>query len=167
MNRDSLWVAVWLTVGTVALAMLSLALGARWAFPDLTPLLLCYVALRWPRAVPLPLPLALGLLVDMLYGRVPGSGSLAMLLVAETARWMRMFTGVRLRWRIELAAATAVSAGHALVLTAVGGIALVEIPSFEGVLRQALGAALSYPILWAILHFGLHVRPAETRGVES
>lgn len=167
MIRDRLWPAVWLTVGSILLAMLSLALGARWACPDLTPLLLCYVALRWPRAIPMLLPMALGLFADLLYGRVPGSGALAMLLVSEGARMARMFAGTRLRWQIEMAVAAAVCAGHALVLAAVGSVALVEIPSFENTLWQALGAALAYPLLWALLHFGLHLRPSELRGVDS
>ncbi len=167
MIRDRLWPAAWLTVGTVLLTTLSLSLGARWTCPDLSPLLLCYAALRWPRAIPMALPLALGLFADLLYGRVPGGGALAMLLVAEGTRTVRGFAGTRLRWRIEMAVAAAAFSGHTLVLTAVGGVALMEIPSFEDTLMQALGASLAYPLLWALLHFGLHLRPVELRGVDS
>lgn len=167
MTRRRLLPALGLVAGTCVLALLTLSLGSRWAFPDLSPLLLCYVVLRWPRAVPVALPLVLGLMADLLFGRPPGSGALAMLLAAEVTRAGRLVSHHRPNWHVEMAVAVAVCSTHALALAVFGGLALVTVPSLTGVLVQAAGTALAYPLLWVLLRFVLRARPIEPRGVQT
>lgn len=167
MRAFNLWPALALAAAAIPAAMLSMALGTVWTFVDLTPLPLIYVTVRWPGAVPAAVPLALGLLADLLYGRVPGSGALALLLLAEFARLASAFVHDR-RWPFpEVAVSTAACVVFALTLAAAGGLAQLALPATERLLVQAAGSILAYPLMRALLHRGLRLRGMIGGGRES
>ena len=146
---------------TAGFALLSAGLpaGPAWSgwMPDLTPVLLLHFVLHRPDRVPAAAVVAAGLFADLLYGRIPGTGALALLVTREvTCRWRAGLRPGRLPARALLVVAGATL--HAVLL------ALLFFPA-AGVsplatLLQALATALAYPLTALFLRHVLRFRAA-------
>ena len=148
----------------VAFALLSAGIpaGGAWGgwMPDLTPVPLFYFLVHRPERAPMVAVFAVGLLADLLYGRVPGTGALALLAAGEAVRF-------------ALAGALAATAlGRATLLLAFCAVhgallAAAYLPTGDVWLhvlgRQALWTAASYLPFALLLRHVFRIRVARKR----
>ena len=128
--------------------------------PDLTPVALFYFLVHRPERVPMLAAFAVGIFADLLYGRVLGTGALALLVAGEA---------VRVGMASELST-TALGRGVVLLACCVihaALLALAFIPSGDVSLpilgQQALWTAVSYLPAALLLRHALRIRAAPRR----
>ena len=128
--------------------------------PDLTPIALFFFLIHRPERVPILAIFAVGIFADLLYGRVLGTGALALLVAGEAAR---VGTASDL---------SATALGRGILLLACCGVhaallALAFIPSGDVSLRilgqQALWTAVSYLPFALLLRHAFRIRAATNR----
>ncbi len=151
-----------LIAAVFALFSAGIPAGGAWGgwMPDLTPIPLFYFLRHRPDRVPMLAILAVGLLADLLYGRIPGTGALALLAAGEAAR-------------IGLAGALSATAlGRAILLVgfctahaALLGIAFVATGdiSLYTLGHQALWTAVSYLPSAILLRHVFRIRAEQKR----
>ena len=136
--------------------------GGAWGgwMPDLTPVPLFYFLRHRPDRVPMLAILAVGLLADLLYGRIPGTGALALLAAGEAARigLSGALSSTALGRAVLL---VGFCAAHALLL----GIAFVATGdiSLNTLGHQALWTAVSYLPSVILMKYFLRIRAERKR----
>ena len=157
--RDALGWAQFTLIG-IAFAVLSAGVpaGGSWNgwMPDLTPVPLFFFLVYRPDRVPMLAVLAVGLVADLLYGRLPGTGALALLVAGEAARFgLSSALSVSSFGRAILLAGCC--AAHAILLT-VAYIPAGDV-SLTALWRQSLWATVSYLPFALLLRHVFRIRP--------
>lgn len=146
-----------LALVTVFLALLTVALGAEGMFgtiiPDLAPIPVLFVALRWPQLLPSAVPFAIGLTLDLFYGRTVGSGAITLLLVSDLARyWLARQSHHR---NMHISTALVVfGLLHAILIWVLGGIFRGALPPLGTLLENLIGVLILYPLGFLLLRIG-------------
>ncbi len=143
-----------ITVALFAIASASLSAGGTWGIliPDLTPIPVFYFALYRPRSTVILLPFILGLGADLLYGRPPGTGAIALVLFFEMSS---IWSASRFRRRpvADLAALTIFGAAHATIIWFVCSLAIGKVPALGYILWQTIGCLVAFPFGYALLRY--------------
>jgi rod shape-determining protein MreD len=143
----------------IYLSLLPLGSDARLPTPDLVfCLVLAWVARR-PAEAPLWAILTLGLAADLFLSRPLGLGALGLLLAAEAMRASAasLSNGPFLaEWASAAVLALAVMLGAQVALE----ITFIAGPGLAALLRAAASTALAYPLVAALLAFGVGMRGA-------
>lgn len=132
-----------------------------WTAPDWVLAVACAVVLRRPEYLPMGLLAALVLLEDLLTLRPPGLWAALVLAVTEFLRARAAFSReVSLigEWLLVALMIALVFGANRLLL----GLAFVPQPALGAVAVQALATMAVYPLVVAVLRFGLGLRKPAT-----
>lgn len=129
----------------------------RWPGPDLMLCLAIAWTVRRPEDLPVLLLAALFLAADLLLMRPPGLWAALVLMALEALRRRQ----VRLRGLPitgEIAMAAALITGLTLANWAILTVLMVDRPGLPDMMARAASTAMAYPLVVALLHYGLDVR---------
>ena len=143
-----------------ALLSYSLSGGGAWGgrTPDLTPIVALFFAFYRPRSLSPIVTFTVGVVADLLYGRMPGSGGIALLLAAEAGR----FWSVRrhsVAPVIGFLATLPLALLHAFLLALLGLLAVRGGPTPGEAIWQGVASWLAYPFAYAVFRYVLRIRP--------
>ena len=162
-GRDALHAATYLALaGVCSLLSVGLPAGGNWGgwMPDLMPVVLFYFLVHRPEQVLMGVVLLSGLFADLLYGRIPGTGALALLLAGEAAR-----TGLGGTLSETVLGRAVLLAVYCTIHSTL--LAAVDLPigefSLRGLLLQAFWAAVAYFPLALLLRHVFRVRAIQRR----
>ncbi len=168
-TRDLLHSAWFLAIaGAFALISVGMPAGGAWGgwVPDLTPVPVFFFLTHRPERVSMTAVFAVGLFADLLFGRVPGLGALALLVAGEAARGglAGPLSETALGRGILLAAFCAThSALLSLSVIPAGGLSLSGL--LQGTLHQAAWSTASYLPVSVLLRHGLRIRAVRIRAL--
>lgn len=164
MRIEELWISAALIVSVIGFAILSVAFsgGAPWSsrMPDLTPIPLFFLVLRQPTAIPVLLVFVLGLAVDLLYGRLVGTGALTFLVLFELLRWQANGRPVP-PLHLEFAGFAIFTVIHTALITLIGVFMLAGTTAWNEISWQIAGSLILYPLCSLLMH-GLFRIPSQT-----
>ena len=139
---------------------------ATWPAPDIMLVLILAWVMRRPDLLPAPVIVAYVFVEDILMLRPPGLWALIMLMATEFLR--RRNPALRgLTLGLEFGLVAALMLGMFLLNRMVLGIVMVPQAPLGLSLAQLVGNVALYPIVVAVLHFGLGVRKPATGEVDE
>ncbi|WP_420860487.1 rod shape-determining protein MreD [Algirhabdus cladophorae] len=139
---------------------------AQWAAPDILLVLTYAWTVRRPEFIPLALIAGMFLLADFLFHRPPGLMAACVVIGAEFLRSRAMDIG-RSSFSLEWLLVSCAIAGGFVVARIITGLALIpQAPLNLGLIQTALSIAC-YPIVAALSHYVLGVRPTVRGSAED